>query len=100
MTVFAGLFGETTSEDFWPYYYLTSVLFHVPISLLIRGILLPLGLLYPICLVVYRLYLHPLARFPGPKLAAVTSWYEFYLNAVKDGQATHKRKEWHEKYGE
>jgi len=49
--------------------------------------------------VIYRLYFHPLAQFPGPKLAAVTSWHEFYWNAVKDGQATHKRKEWHEKYG-
>ncbi|KAF8455962.1 cytochrome P450 [Terfezia claveryi] len=93
MTAFAGLFDETTSD------YLTSVLFHVPFSLLVRGILLPLGLLYPICLVIYRLYFHPLARFPGPKLAAATSWHEFYWNFVKDGQATHKRKEWHEKYG-
>ena len=59
-----------------------------------------LFVVYTIAVVIYRLFFHPLATFPGPKLAAASSLYEFYWNAIKDGRATHKRKEWHEKYGE
>jgi hypothetical protein len=31
--------------------------------------------LYLITGAVYRVYLSPLAKFPGPKLAALTLWY-------------------------
>lgn len=55
---------------------------------------------YCVALAVYRLYLSPLARFPGPKLAALTLWYEFYYDVVKRGRYQWKIKEMHEKYGE
>jgi hypothetical protein len=39
------------------------------------GIGAVLVLLYVVGGAVYRLYLSPLAQFPGPKLAALTLWY-------------------------
>ena len=38
----------------------------------------------------YRLSpFHPLAKIPGPRLAALTTWYEFYWNVIQDGQFTY-----------
>lgn len=66
---------------------------------IIAGLLAAL-LLYCISLVVSRLYLSPIASFPGPKLAAATEWYEFYYQLVKGGQWGHAVEKMHEKYGE
>jgi len=56
-------------------------------------------LLYGVGLVVYRLFFHPLSKFPGPKLAAITGWYEFYYDIAKDGQFFWKIEEMHKTYG-
>ena len=48
---------------------------------------------------IYRLFFHPLAGFPGPKLAALTLWYEFYYDVIGRGKYLWKVKELHEKYG-
>jgi len=66
----------------------------------LMAIIVLFTLLYCIAGVIYRLYLSPLAKFPGPKLAAATLWYEAYYDVVKKGQYTFKIKELHKKYGE
>jgi len=48
---------------------------------------------------VYRRYLHPLARVPGPFLAAVTSLYPYYFNGVKDGLFYLEIERLHDVYG-
>ncbi|KAJ5505705.1 Cytochrome P450 [Penicillium expansum] len=61
-----------------------------------------LVLLRGLYLVVYRLYLSPLAKVPGPKLAALSSWYEAYYDLVSEGhggQFVFQVKRLHEKHG-
>jgi hypothetical protein len=48
---------------------------------------------------IYHLYFSPLARFPGPKLAAITRWYECYYEVILGGRYIFKIRELHEKYG-
>ncbi|RDW57302.1 hypothetical protein BP5796_12752 [Coleophoma crateriformis] len=48
---------------------------------------------------VYRLYLSPLAKFPGPKLATLTLWYEFYYDVVKTGTYIFEIEKIHKTYG-
>ncbi|KAF2786003.1 cytochrome P450 [Melanomma pulvis-pyrius CBS 109.77] len=67
-----------------------------------RGIVLLAGAfaVYVVGLYLYRLSpLHPLAKFPGPKLAAVTSWYEAYYEIVLSGQYSKKISQLHDQYG-
>ena len=48
---------------------------------------------------LYRLYLSPIAKFPGSKLTAATGWYETYLDVFEGGQFTFKIEKWHKQYG-
>ncbi|KAK1783780.1 cytochrome P450 [Copromyces sp. CBS 386.78] len=59
----------------------------------------PLLVLYTIYVAIYRLYLSPLASIPGPRLAALTQWYEFYYDIILPGQFVFKTVELHKKYG-
>ena len=55
--------------------------------------------LYTLYGIIYRLYLSPISSFPGPKLAAVTFWYEFYHDIIHRGQYIWKVQELHKQYG-
>lgn len=51
-------------------------------------------------LCIYRLYFHPLSRVPGPKLAALTRFYEAYYNVLRhDGQYLFQTEKMHAVYG-
>lgn len=61
--------------------------------------LVALSLFYTIALPIYRVYFSPLSKFPGPKIAAATLWYEFYYDVILSGQYTFKIQELHKQYG-
>lgn len=48
---------------------------------------------------IYRLYFHPLSKFPGPKLTAITHLYEFYHDIIRNGMFIWEIEKMHEKYG-
>jgi len=49
--------------------------------------------------IVHRLFLGPLAVFPGPRLAALTGWYETYFDCWKRGRYWVEIEKMHEQYG-
>lgn len=48
---------------------------------------------------IYRVTLHPLAKFPGPKLAGASYCYEFWYEVIYGIQYTQKIIKLHEQYG-
>ncbi|QSZ32104.1 hypothetical protein DSL72_001673 [Monilinia vaccinii-corymbosi] len=52
-----------------------------------------------IYLSLWRLFFSPISHIPGPRLAALTSWYEFYYDVIKPGQFVWHIRDLHEKYG-
>lgn len=64
-------------------------------------VLIIIAILYTSGLGLYRLTLHPLAKFPGPKLSAFTGWYEAYVDIFGGPRNTfaYKIQSMHEKYG-
>lgn len=49
---------------------------------------------------IYRVYFHPLSKFPGPKLAAASSAYVFYYNVIKQGSFIWEVERMHNVYGQ
>ncbi|KAI4191380.1 MAG: hypothetical protein L6R41_000167 [Letrouitia leprolyta] len=56
-------------------------------------------ILYGVYGAVWRLYLSPIAAFPGPRFAALTFWNEFYYDVWLGGKYTWKIADYHRKYG-
>jgi cytochrome P450 len=67
---------------------------HLTFWLSVAGIT---GLIYTTCLVAYRLFFHPLAKYPGPLLAKLTDAYMLYYAWRGDRHLEFWRL--HEKYG-
>lgn len=55
--------------------------------------------IYQVARCLYDLFFHPLRNFPGPKLAAVGSYYEFYYDVIKDGTYLWEIEKMHQTYG-
>ncbi|KAK2792149.1 hypothetical protein FQN52_003917 [Onygenales sp. PD_12] len=58
-----------------------------------------LTVVYYAGLVLYRLFFHPLSKFPGHKLAGATDLYEYYFDVAKRGMFIWEIERMHEKYG-
>lgn len=52
-----------------------------------------------IAMSVYNLYFHPLAKFPGPKFAAASSWWQVWIENITQQSLSLKLVELHEQYG-
>lgn len=48
---------------------------------------------------IYRLFLSPIAKFPGPKIAALTNAYQFYFDVIKGGRMPWELIRVHDTYG-
>lgn len=66
-------------------------------SLLLSALLL--CIVYLAGLAIYRLFYSPIAKFPGPKLAALSNWYEFYYDVYLEGKFTVHIQDLHKRYG-
>ncbi|KAJ5671894.1 Cytochrome P450 [Penicillium longicatenatum] len=57
------------------------------------------ALLWVVTESIRRLFFHPLSHIPGPRLAALTWWYEFYYDVVLPGKYIFRIQELHREYG-
>ena len=67
--------------------------------LAILGIVVAILVAYLLLNAAYNLFVHPLRNFPGPKLAAIGPFYEFYYDVVKDGMFLWEMERLHQEYG-
>jgi hypothetical protein len=56
-------------------------------------------IVYLVIRTIYRLSFHPLAKFPGPRLAAVTSMYSASYDLPFETSFCKKLPELHDRYG-
>jgi hypothetical protein len=49
---------------------------------------------------LHNVYFHPLSRYPGSKVAAIsTSWWEWYWNYYRNGRLLFEVERLHQKHG-
>ena len=48
---------------------------------------------------IYRLLFHPLRKFPGPKIVAVSRCYEYYWEVYRSGRFSQQIDRMHDRYG-
>ena len=73
-------------------------------NITLREIVLAIVAVYTISIVVEgicRVWFHPLSKYPGPRLAALTLWWQCYYDVFLNsgGQLLAHLKPLHEKYG-
>jgi len=90
------LFAKATRQSFWSSTTPLNIMaFELADPLILLGTAFCSLIAY---FVLHRLYFHPLAKFPGPKLAAF-HFYEGYYDVVKKGQYIFEIGKMHRKYG-
>ncbi|GJE98151.1 cytochrome P450 [Phanerochaete sordida] len=55
---------------------------------------------YATACAIYNLYFHPLAKYPGPRLAAATRWWKAYIELVQGESINNRLFGLHEEYGD
>src|SRR6186713_68581 len=81
--------SNSTARDEWEFSLRAKVL----------GLIVGATVVYLIYDVVQKLFLCPIAKVPGPKLAALTRAYEAYFDLVENGRFPWQIDALHEKYG-
>ncbi|KAK6592778.1 cytochrome p450 [Botrytis cinerea] len=54
---------------------------------------------YYLLIAIYRIWFHPLARFPGPRICAITFLYEIGWDYFYEGTYVYRIEEMHDRYG-
>lgn len=52
-----------------------------------------------VLIIIRRLFFHPLTAFPGPRLAAATTFYKIYFEVIKGGELLGRIHQLHVLYG-
>ena len=69
------------------------------LTLIACGILIAIYLSYSAWRLIYNIFFHPLADFPGPWWAGATSYAEAYYDIVKGGRYFKQIELMHAHYG-
>lgn len=72
---------------------------HVRLHELVLGVTFAWVVAASLRIAVKNRLLSPLRDVPGPWLAGLTSWYEFYYDVIKTGTYAHQHAGMHKKYG-